>query len=960
MALTIDELQIEISSESTQAVDGLEALTDTLAKLKVAARGGVGLTTVANQIKRLNEAVKGLQDPSLKIQNLVRALKPLESIGKSNLNSTINSLKKLPDITKQLSDIDMGAFENQINRVVQAIKPLADEMNKVAAGFSAFPSRIQKLITQNERLSISNKKVARSYTSIWNPLTGIIAKTSLYTFAIRKVSNIVSGWVIESNDYVENLNLFRVSMRDAADEALDFAYKVKDAFGVDPSEWIRFQAVFQNMYTGFGVASDKATIMSKTLTQFGYDLATIFNVDYSIAMEKLQSAIAGQPRPMREWGFDMSEATLKLVAMKHGIEGNVETMTQFEKSQLRFVQLMETAKNQGILGNFAREIHTPANAFRILNQQLRLFKRELGNMIIPLLMKIVPYLQAIVRLLTEFVHNLAILFKFSLPKIDYSGIDGLRVGAEGAVDALDDATSAARRLKNATAGFDELNVISPETGGTSQATGVGTGDLGIDFSAYNYDFIGKLGNRVDEIAEKLKEPFEKILKTSIVIGVIIASWRVSDALYTLFTTGLGGTILPKIAEWLGNITRALFGMATGSSAAASAFTFLTEGSTAASIGAIAGVLVIIVTRFVDLYKNSETFRKGLERLKEVAGNVFGFVKKLLTPLIDLLSSIAQEIANLIPEGVKKAIKEFFNQFDLDWKDVGISALGFALLFIPGGQVLGVILLGFEAITLAIRGLGSISDETWEEIKKWFNEGIEQVKEWFTNMLINIGEFFVNTWDGIKATWGVATEWFSTTVIIPIQTTFDTAISTIGGFFSNLWTGIHDTFEGVSKWFKMNVTEPISGSFKTAMESVRTLLNKFIDWVNSKLHFDFEGLEILGKTVIPPFSFQLFTLPKIPAFKSGGFPDTGQMFIAREAGAEMVGAIGSKTTVANNQQIVEGISQGVYQAVKAAMSGSDEQPLEVRVYLDGKEITRSVEKVQRERGISILEGGVVFG
>ena len=84
--------------------------------------------------------------------------------------------------------------------------------------------------------------------------------------------------------------------------------------------------------------------MSKTLTQLGYDLATIFNVDYEIAMEKLQSAISGQPRPMREWGFDMSEATLKLVALKHGIEENVETMTQYEKSQLRFIQLMETAR----------------------------------------------------------------------------------------------------------------------------------------------------------------------------------------------------------------------------------------------------------------------------------------------------------------------------------------------------------------------------------------------------------------------------------------------------------------------------------------------------------------------------------------------------------------------------------------------------------------------------------------
>ena len=263
-----------------------------------------------------------MQNPSTKISQLVSALKPLESIGKSRLNSTINSLKKLPEITKQLAAIDMDAFATQINRVVSALKPLATEMNKIAAGFSAFPSRIQRLISQNERLSSSNYKIGKSYKSIWNPLTGVIAKTSLYMFAMRKVAGIMSDWVIESNNYVENLNLFRVSMREAADGALDFAYKVRDAFGVDPSEWIRFQAVFQNMATGFGIAADKATVMSKNLTQLGYDLATIFNVNYEVAMQKLQSAIAGQPRPMREWGFDMSETTLKMVALNHGIKEN--------------------------------------------------------------------------------------------------------------------------------------------------------------------------------------------------------------------------------------------------------------------------------------------------------------------------------------------------------------------------------------------------------------------------------------------------------------------------------------------------------------------------------------------------------------------------------------------------------------------------------------------------------------
>lgn len=57
------------------------------------------------------------------------------------------------------------------------------------------------------------------------------------------------------------------------------------------------------------------------------------------------------------------------------------------------------------------------------------------------------------------------------------------------------------------------------------------------------------------------------------------------------------------------------------------------------------------------------------------------------------------------------------------------------------------------------------------------------------------------------------------------------------------------------------------------------------------------------------------------FAEGGFPETGQLFVAREAGPELVGRINGKTAVANNDQIVTGISSGVYNAVRSAMQGN---------------------------------------
>ena len=474
-----------------------------------------GLGSTLNQLSRFEQVVQQLdvtfQDTKVadNILKLVEALRPLTTLGKSTLGSMLNQLRKLPEIMEQLSKVDMDALGAQIERVTNAVRPLANEMNKVAAGFSAFPSRIQRLITQNERLSRSNKSLSRSYGVLGTGIRKAYVQMGVLLYSLRRIARAMADWVTESNSYIENLNLFRVSLREGADEALDYAYKVQEAFGVDPSEWIRFQAVFQNMLTGFGVVGEKARIMSRNLTQLGYDLATIFNVDYATAMEKLESAIAGQPRPMREWGFDMSEATLKLVALRHGIEQNVETMTQFEKSQLRYLQLMETARKHGILGNFAREIPTPAKAMRIINQQLLQFRRALGDMLIPILMKILPYLQAFVKLLTDAARALANFFGFTLPVIDYSNIGKIGpisddIGEIG--DSADKTTGAVKKLRNALMGFDEINILPKDTGisGTGSGAGIGGGGgFEIDPSIYDYDFLGDAQNEVNKIVDRI-------------------------------------------------------------------------------------------------------------------------------------------------------------------------------------------------------------------------------------------------------------------------------------------------------------------------------------------------------------------------------------------------------------------------------------------------------------------------
>lgn len=86
------------------------------------------------------------------------------------------------------------------------------------------------------------------------------------------------------------------------------------------------------------------------------------------------------------------------------------------------------------------------------------------------------------------------------------------------------------------------------------------------------------------------------------------------------------------------------------------------------------------------------------------------------------------------------------------------------------------------------------------------------------------------------------------------------------------------------------------------------------------------------------------------YATGGFPDTGEVFLARESGPEMVGTIGGRTAVANNNDIVAGISDGVYNAVSAAMDDDSDRPVRVQVFLDSREIRTGQNRLARAMGV----------
>ena len=543
MSTTIEQLELEVQSNSTSAVGGIDALSESLRRLKAAtapvSKGGVGLGALSNSLKKFSQSVSGLTGLTLareQVQGLVDALKPLESVQKSGFGSLANGLDKLvklapqiDTVTESLRKTDLDSFAEQCNRVATAITPLATQMEKVAAGFSAFPARIQRLLKSNTSLAASNTVLGKSYVNL-------AAKISLAYMGMRRIAGVIASWITDSNSYIENMNLFNVSMGQFAKEAQNYAEQVGEIMGINPGEWMRNQGVFMTITDGFGVASDRAYIMSKNLTQLTYDLASFYNISTSDAFQKLESGISGELEPLRRLGYDLSVARLQQEAYNLGIDRSVTSMTQAEKAELRYYAIMTQVTNAQ--GDMARTLEAPANQLRILQAQVEQATRALGNLFLPVLKAILPYAIALAKAIRIVAEIIASFFGVSIPEFDVGAdaIGGVASGAGEAADGLGDASKKAKELKNALLGIDELNVISPpedSAGGGAGLGGIGGGGLG--FELPTYDFIGDAVNeQVDKIMAKIKpfldwvrENIDEILAGVVAIGAAFLAWKIA-------------------------------------------------------------------------------------------------------------------------------------------------------------------------------------------------------------------------------------------------------------------------------------------------------------------------------------------------------------------------------------------------------------------------------------------------
>lgn len=601
------------------------------------------------------------------------------------------------------------------------VKDSISKLKSASAGFDGLKSGLGKLTNFTGKVA-KGVKVAAVATGA----------------ALVKAGKTASKYSKEMMDYIETVNLFSASMGDLSNEAMKLVNRGEIELGLNPQEMMNAIASFQNLSEGFGIASDRAFIMSKNLAQLSGDLSSFANISYETAQKKLMSGFSGQVMPLRQYGIALDQASLQELAYSLGIEQKVKTMTRAQKTELIYYQIMKsTQKMQGDLG---RTLMSPANALRVMQNEFKALARAVGSIFIPIMQRIIPIMRMVTKALTQAAQTIAKFFGFDIENYT-ADLGGVGSGLEGIADDVDDvggaAEGTAKKLNKMLMPFDELNNMnssdSSGSGGGAGSGGIGGGSLGIDLP--QYDMFANINNQVEtfgdilgkasEGAHRLNEALAGIDWDRIKEGAGAAGRGIAEFLNIGITEIDWKLVGTTFAEGLNTIIEAAYNFVT---------TFKWK-----EFGEAVGNLVNGFFENVNFEKLAETFNIGIQgvldsiieflktvKWEKIGEDIITFLTTLnyegiagkILELIGVAMTKNKELSDGLAKGIVKSISESITGQELEESDAKKIAKKFKgsfetamLSILPGGKVVaGFKALGGEAITNFFKGIKEKSDE----------------------------------------------------------------------------------------------------------------------------------------------------------------------------------------------------------------------------------------------------------
>lgn len=864
--LNIDKLAAAISNlrtkgSVTKVVNSLDRLAGSIATLKQSSAGMSGLdkissflnglsnvnttasaksiNTVVNAIKKIPAAVSGLNgvdfySMSGSITQLTNALAPLSILDASNLKalgSAFNAIAKVPDLTDKLKATDLDSFASSCQKISTALTPLASQLDKVGNAFAKLPPQLSKVVTQANRVTAANEKQRKSYLSLSNQMNGFMRNMAKLV-SLKAIAEYLGNAVAKFNDFYEATDLFHNAMGNLSGEADTLISKMQGLLDVDPTKAMTYMATIQSLGTSFGLAGDKAYVLSKNLTQLAYDEGSYWNKDVAETFTAMSSAISGEIEPIRRLGVDLSQARLQQELLALGFNKQVSSLSQADKAVLRYIAIMKQTAN--VQGNLAQTIQSPANQIKILKAQLDMLAKSVGSLLYPALKSILPPLIAAVQLIREFVEWVAKLMGVKVVFTDFTKSADSVSGIGDAMDDTADSTKkAAKALKDYTMGFDELNIIDPTQGSSGSGSGASAGNILGDVDLSGYDmFKNYVGTSIDEMKQKIKS----MLPLIATVATSLAAWKLTNLITDIVDAISKMNALKSIVLGLGVFTVGVVLEITGIKDAiengvnGKNFAEIVLGALIGTTGAAIlgkGIAQFIVTGFGNTAVGTAIKAAGGSTAGAIIGAAVGGV----------VTGIPMFVT-----GVYDAVKNGLNTLNGILIPLGSTMAGAGIGAIIGslggpigtgiGALIGLIVGGLTDAGIAIY-------QNWDKITESLDKASESLKNWF----VGVGEWWNEKWQGFITNFQTAWESLPGFVQHPIQA-LDQASA-----------GLKQWFVGVGEWWNQKwagFKENWDKAWNSLVDTIKNLPAKFLDYgkniVQGLIDGINNGIENAKKTV----------------------------------------------------------------------------------------------------------------
>lgn len=379
----------------------------------------------------------------------------------------------------------------------------------ITAQTSKFNSEIAKVQSQ---ISGLDKNVKNTSTNMTKSFGSLAAKV----ISVGAIIKATASSITRAMNYIEDENLFQVSMKKWADSTRDWSKQVQDSVGVSAA-WLRkYSGVMTNMTASMGLAQDQAVQLGRGVALLSNDIASFYNISAESAFEKIQSAMAGMPRPLQELGIMVRDSEVKQTAYANGIARTGEELNTQQKALATYLAILQRTTNAQ--GDLARTINSPANQMRMLKTSIIDLGVAIGTMFQPLLSVVLPVLNAIVIAATRAFQALASLFGIEFDASAYADdFTDISTGVESVGDAADSSGGKVKKLAKQLAAFDEMNTLNKNEDSSGGGSGGGGGGGSVSLPKIDWDKLysggfDKVTNKALEMADKIYKAFEKLGK----------------------------------------------------------------------------------------------------------------------------------------------------------------------------------------------------------------------------------------------------------------------------------------------------------------------------------------------------------------------------------------------------------------------------------------------------------------